>query len=104
MLITQPPEVTPEWVSRTLEEVSRKKKLSALKSLRFETLNEGLVVQTLHVGPFSTEPETVARLRDFMMKQGLRICGTHREIYLSDLGRTLPELWRTFLPYPVERI
>jgi hypothetical protein len=101
MLITQPPEVTPEWMGWALEEVRRKKKRPALEHLRFETLAEGLVVQTLHVGPFSSEPVTVARLREFMAAQGLQIAGTHHEIYLSDIGRTRPERWRTILRYPV---
>jgi hypothetical protein len=47
-------------------------------------------VQTLHVGSFYDEPEVLARLHhEFIPANGLRLAGTHHEIYLSASARSL---------------
>ena len=55
----------------------------------------------LHVGPYADEPASVARMEAFAKEQGLRFCGRHHEIYLSDPRRVPPERLRTILRYPV---
>jgi len=45
-------------------------------------------VQTLHVGSFDDEADVLARLHhEFIPGEGLRLAGTHHEIYLSDLRK-----------------
>ena len=68
----------------------------------FATLEEGLCVQTLHLGAFDDEGPTLARMHDeFIPAQGLRMTGRHHEIYLSDPRRTEPAKLRTILRQPV---
>lgn len=75
-----------------------------LDDVRLETLAEGLAVQTLHVGSFDDEAETVARMHDeFLPAHGLRPTGRHHEIYLSDVRRVAPERRRTVVRQPVAR-
>jgi hypothetical protein len=73
--------------------------------IRVETLDEGLCVQTLHVGSYDDEGPVLARLHDeFIPEQGLRMTGRHHEIYLSDARRVAPERLRTILRQPVARV
>lgn len=68
------------------------------------TLNEGLCVQTLHIGPFDEEGPVLARMHgEFIPGEGLRMTGRHHEIYFSDARRVAPAKFRTLLRQPVER-
>jgi hypothetical protein len=49
-------------------------------------------VQLLHLGPFDREPETLARIQQFLQDQGLSLGGPHREIYLSDPSEEEPRM------------
>jgi len=72
-------------------------------SVRLESLHEGECVQALHVGPYSDEPATIARMQELMAGLGLVPHGLHHEIYLSDPRRTAPEKMRTILRQPVRK-
>ncbi|MFS0911954.1 GyrI-like domain-containing protein [Microbacterium sp. 179-I 3D2 NHS] len=110
LLLMVPDHVTADMVAdaiEAVEEKAAKKKEDpspALRSVRLETLEEGLCVQTLHVGPFDEEGPLLDELhRRFIPENGLRMRGRHHEIYLSDLRRTEPARLRTILRQPVER-
>jgi len=102
--------VTPDLFARAVDAVeaeSAKKRepLPALRSVRLETLQEGLCVQTLHIGPFDDEAPVLEELHDrFIPDNGLRMTGRHHEVYLSDIRRTDPAKLRTILRQPVARI
>jgi hypothetical protein len=102
MMIMQPEFVTAEMVARAIEEVDRKKGLPLLEQMRFEAFDEGLSVQTLHIGSYDDEGPTVARLHQFAAEQGCKLRGKHHEIYLSDPRRTDPAKLKTILRHPVE--
>jgi hypothetical protein len=81
---------------------TKKEPVPALEAVRLETLDEGTSVQTLHVGPFDDEGPVLDDLHHrFIPESGLRMRGTHHEIYLSDLRRTDPAKLRTILRQPV---
>lgn len=82
---------------------ARTKELRALDDLRVERWTEGLSAQVLHVGPYSAEAPSIARLHEGITAAGYRPRGRHHEIYLSDARRTAPEKLRTILRQPVER-
>jgi hypothetical protein len=69
--------------------------------VRLETVDEGLCVQALHIGPYKEEHHTNHLLRDFIARSGLRPCGLHHEIYLNDPNRTAPDRLRVILRQPV---
>ena len=93
-----------EAVETVSEKAAKKKEpLPALGSVRLETLDEGLSVQTLHVGPFDAEGPVLDDLHHrFIPEHALQMRGRHHEIYLSDMRRTAPEKLRTILRQPVE--
>jgi hypothetical protein len=72
------------------------------REVRLETLEEGRCVQTLHVGSYDDEAETLHRMHyEFIPAQGLTMRDRHHEIYLSDARRVEPAKLRTILRQPV---
>ena len=102
--------MTPDWITQevfkqAVAEVERKKNPPALDKLRLETYHEGLSVQIMHIGPYSEEGPTIARLHnEFIPQNGLVENGKHHEIYLSDPNRTAPDKLKTVIRQPVKRV
>ena len=61
------------------------------KKAKIVNLNEGLVVQTLHKGPFTAEIEAFRPLLKFIYEQGYQPKGGLHEIYLSDPSKVKPD-------------
>lgn len=105
VMITVPEWVTPEHVGAACEKVRTKDGVTRLADLRLATHDEGLVVQTLHVGSYDEEAPVLDEMHhEVIPALALRMTGKHHEIYLSDARRTAPEKLRTILRQPVERI
>ena len=56
----------------------------------------------MHIGPYSTEPETINLLMAFIAENGLSVNGLHHEIYISDPRKTEPAKMKTLIRYPVK--
>lgn len=101
--------VTPDWVSDDMFEqaaAKAEKKLGETPgSLRLERFDEGKSVQIMHIGPYSEEAPTIARLhKEFLPENGFAPNGHHHEIYLNDPRRTAPEKLKTVLRQPVQNL
>lgn len=102
--------MVPDWVAddmvdAALAAVAAGDRPAPLDEVRLELLDEGLCVQTLHVGSYDDETATLADLHDrFIPEAGLRMTGRHHEIYLSDPRRVEPSRLRTILRQPVARV
>lgn len=101
MMIRMPDHITLNQVSLAKQMVIHKKEQPCAADVSLFQMNEGKVVQLLHTGPFSNEPESLALLWDFMAQKGLQRNGPHHEIYLSDIRKTSPDRCRTILREPV---
>ncbi|HCD31688.1 MAG TPA: hypothetical protein DER01_04730, partial [Phycisphaerales bacterium] len=76
----------------------------ALKQIRFETLDEGLCVQVLHVGPYSEEGPILKQMHEqFIPDNGYAMTGKHHEIYLGDPRKTAPQKLKTILRQPIRK-
>jgi len=109
LMILQPDVISKEIFAEALEQARKKKGDSAsLAKVRFAEFEEGLCMQTMHIGPYATEPETVARMKSFAEENGYRDCvglgGTHHEIYLSDPRKADPAKMKTVLRHPLEKV
>ncbi|MGG7604271.1 GyrI-like domain-containing protein [Massilia sp. BKSP1R2A-1] len=100
MMINQPDLVEDSVIHAALAQVGEKKRLPALDALRLETFHEGRCAQVLHVGPFSEEGPTIARVHAFIEERGA-LAGKHHEIYLSDIRRGDPSRWKTVIRQPM---
>lgn len=93
-----------EWA---VETATKKKKLDC-SSAELMTIDEGLCIQIMHLGPFDDEPATIALMDEYLDKNGYvnDISNTrlHHEIYLSDARRVVPEKWKTVIRHPIKKI
>jgi hypothetical protein len=104
LMIVQPDFVNDKMFAEALNEVKQKKNPPGIEKARLESFKEGLCVQTMHVGPYSTEPESIARLDAFAKENGYKMMGKHHEIYLGDPRRAAPSKLRTIVRHPVARL
>lgn len=94
--------MVPSWIDEAMFTTAAEQAGTRPDDIRLQTLSEGRCVQTLHVGSFDDEAEVLARMHhEFIPGQGLRLTGTHHEIYLSDFRRVAPDKRRTILRQPV---
>ncbi len=92
-----------EWAVKTAEE----KKKKDFSSAEFFTVEEGLCVQIMHIGPFDDEPRSVEIMDKFLAENGY-ICDItekrlHHEIYLSDARKVPSEKWKTVIRHPIKK-
>jgi hypothetical protein len=109
LMIMQPEVITPDIFAEGREQVRKKKGDSEmLANVRLANFEEGLCVQTMHIGPYATEPATIERMRNFAQENGYRDCvgpgGKHHEIYLGDPRKADPAKLKTVLRHPVEKV
>jgi hypothetical protein len=103
LMIVQPDFVTQKLFADAVEEIRRKKNPPGLERARLETFNEGPCVQIMHVGPYSAEPDSIAKLDAYAKEHGYKLVGKHHEIYLGDPRRSAPSKLRTILRHPVAK-
>jgi len=101
----------PEFVTKddfdwAVTEAGKKKKMDC-SSAEFLTVDEGLCVQIMHIGPFDDEPATVAIMNEYLAENGYMNDMTdrrlHHEIYLSDTRRVQPSKWKTVIRHPIKK-
>lgn len=108
IMIRQPDFVTPEVVQRALETVRRKKPDPLLDEVVFEPCGEELCVQMMHTGSYDDEPQSFAKMKQFIAENHLEIVSmVHREIYIKALmDSSAPEdkaKLKTILRYSVRK-
>ncbi len=102
IMIRQPDFVTADVVGRAFENVRKKKDHPLLDDVKFDTIEDGLSVQMMHIGPFENEPRTFEQMKKFIAENNLQLRTlVHREIYLSDIRKTEKSKLKTVLRYMV---
>lgn len=92
--------LVPDWTTdeQFAAAVAASADAPAIDRIRLEVLDEGTVIQTLHLGSFDDEGPVLAKLHDEVIpERGFEPAGRHHEIYLSDLRRTGPAKLRTIV-------
>ncbi|MBB5644174.1 GyrI-like domain-containing protein [Pedobacter cryoconitis] len=101
LLIRMPAYIRQDSLCTAIEQVCSKKQIILAKEIELYTMRENNVVQVLHTGSFSAEPEAIQQLHAFIARKGLEKTGLHHEVYLSDFRNTVPEKLKTILRQPV---
>lgn len=105
-LIRLPDFVTKADFDWAITEAAKKKKQD-FSRVEFFTLDEGLCAQCLHLGSYDDEPTTIAKMHEFIRKNGYILdiseLRRHHEIYLSDPRKTAPEKLKTVIRLPIKR-
>lgn len=90
-----------------VESVKAKKGLDCSKA-EFLTVDEGLCVQMMHIGPYDNEPETVRIMDEYIAAAGYENdfseTRLHHEIYLSDPRKANPEKLKTVVRHPIRAV
>lgn len=104
LMILQPEVITADIFAEGLAALRKKRgDQPAFARLRLERFHEGLCVQTLHIGPYATEMDSIAKMEAFAAANGYRMDRKHHEIYLGDPRKAAPEKLRTILRHPVKK-
>ena len=105
-VIRLPDFVTKADFSWAVDEATRKKKMDFSK-VEYLTYDEGLCVQSMHIGSYDKEPKTVALMHEYLEQQGYTLDITdqrlHHEIYLSDARKVSQEKLKTVIRHPIRK-
>ena len=105
-VIRLPDFITNEDFDWAVDSATKKKKLDCSKA-EFLTIDEGLCVQIMHIGPFDDEAPTVEIMNQYIGDNGYEndFSNTrlHHEIYLSDARRVDPRKWKTVVRHPIRK-
>jgi len=101
LVIRVPTFITEKEVRATIDGLIAKGKADDVRGVRLVDLKEGECVQMLHIGPYTAEQPTLAKMKEFAELAGRTFSGRHHEIYLSDPRRVKPDKLKTILRQPV---
>ncbi|NLE25697.1 MAG: transcriptional regulator [Clostridiaceae bacterium] len=102
----------PDFVTKgdfdwAVAEAAKKKKLDCSLA-EYLSVDEGLCVQIMHLGPFDDEPATIAIMDKYLHDNGyindITDTRLHHEIYLSDVRKAEPSKWKTVIRHPIKKI
>lgn len=106
-MIRLPDFITEKDFAWAVETATKKKKLDC-STAEFLTVDEGLCVQIMHLGPFDDEPKTIAIMDKHLEENGYVTDITdqrhHHEIYMSDARRVAPEKLKTVIRQPIKKL
>ena len=101
-MIMLPDWVTNEMFRRAVVKAGSSKPEIDFSAVYKDQLREGKCIQTMHVGPYSDEAQTISKLHEeYFPQHHLVPVGKHHEIYLSDPRRVASEKLRTIIRQPV---
>jgi hypothetical protein len=102
LLIRLPDFITEQDITLAKATLAKKKSIPLMNEVKYFSMTEGTCIQMLHVGPYSTEIESLKIIGEFSEQHKLLKNGLHHEIYLSDFRKTAPEQLKTILREPVK--
>lgn len=105
-VIRLPDFITEKDFRWAVETATKKKKLDCSVA-ELITIDEGLCVQIMHIGPYDNEPAAIALMDSYIGELGyendLSDTRLHHEIYLSDARKVEPERWKTVIRHPIRK-
>lgn len=102
IMIRQPDFITEEMVKAALEKAKKKKPNPLYDEIQFNTMQDGVCVEILHIGSFDEEPASFEKMDQFARENGLqRNRSFHRELYLNNANRVAKDKLQTILRYQV---
>ncbi len=104
LMLALPERVTNEVFLLGKGEFIKKKQPRLMDAVSFNVYEEGLCAQIMHIGPYSAETETIARLHGFFQEKGYTFNGRHHEIYLGDPRKAQPEKLKTIIRQPIKQV
>ncbi|MGX7420372.1 GyrI-like domain-containing protein [Carnobacterium gallinarum] len=102
LMIRQPEFVTEQVVDEFKELVAKKVPLEQLMKVKFMEIDEGKNLQMLHIGSYDSEAASFKKMEEHCIANDWIPSRTkHKEIYLSDPRKVLPEKQKTVLRFQI---
>ena len=102
LMIRQPDFLTDALFERFINEAEKKKSNPDISRITYETFDEGLCCQMMHLGSYDDEPESFEKMEAYCLDHGHeRLSKRHREIYLSDPRKTEVSKLKTVLRFKI---
>lgn len=105
LLIRLPDFIKEEDFNWAINKVSNKNNKS-YEEVKFISIEEGLVVQCLHIGSYDSEVITTKIMHEYINENGYELDFSdkrnHHEIYLSDARKTDVNKLKTILRHPIK--
>lgn len=102
LLIRIPQTVRKSDVEDAKEVMINEKGQFLAANIELTKLEEGKVVQVMHIGPYGDVGEAYSKLTAFMQDEKLEPNGPFHEVYISDPGRTPEDKLKTIVRQPVK--
>jgi hypothetical protein len=104
LMIRQPDFVTEDFALEIIERTKKKKPHPFLENTRFGIIEDNDCVQMMHTGSYDNEPGSFKKMEEFCKRNNLtRSCMQHREIYLSDARKVIPDKLKTVLRFKITK-
>lgn len=106
-IIRLPDFVTKQDFDWAISEATKKKKQDFSK-VEFLTYDEGICVQSMHVGSYDNESATINLMHEYIIENGyvldINEIRYHHEIYLSDPRRCEISKLKTVIRHPIKKV
>lgn len=106
-VIRLPDFITQKDFDWAVETATAKKRLDC-SCAELLTIDEGLCVQIMHIGPYDDEPTTIAIMDKYLADNGyvtdMSAERLHHEIYMSDARKVAPERLKTVIRHPIRKL
>jgi len=104
LMIRQPDFVDNTFANFILEQIKKSKPSELLDKVCFEDIIDGYCIQMMHLGPYDSEPDSFKMMHDFAEKLNyVPKSKAHREIYLNDARKVVPDKLKTVLRFSVDK-
>ncbi len=105
-LMIRQPDFVNEVICKEIQQRQLKKKKNYLiNNVSFDTIDEGLVCQMMHIGSYDEEPQSFQLMMDYCEKEGYeRTSKIHKEVYIGDPRRMEPDKLKTVIRFPVKKV
>ncbi|NIG52828.1 GyrI-like domain-containing protein [Chitinophaga sp. Cy-1792] len=97
LMIRVPDYVEAAQLVQAVTTAEKKKNNSRLRAVDLKNVEGGRAVQVLHIGPYSEEPVSLAKMEAYAKQHFLQYMGPHHELYLSDPRKIVPGKQKTIL-------
>lgn len=105
LMIRQPDFLDKDLFEEVMKLTLKKKYHKLLNEVVFKDISENTCIQMLHNGSYDNEYISFKLMDEYCIKNSFkRISMKHREVYLTDARRTLPEKNKTVLRFKVKSI
>ncbi len=103
LMIRQPDFVDEDVINKAFEIVKGKEN-EYLQDGKFESIEDGMCIQMLHIGSYDDEVKTFEIMNTYLESNNyVKTSLTHREIYISDFRKVKPEALKTTLRCFIKR-